>query len=199
MASKVYFVRTFAPCLGGTSSSLNGESIHLTITDESLSWNSYVNWNGGVQTYFIYAFDGSTWNIIANTTDQNYTNLDTTLQCFYVEAIENQNTYGISRSSKSNTVCSKRQPKFYVPNTLNPLSKNHTFRVYGSSIDIEKSTMVIFNRWGEQIFTTNNIKDGWSVDATTKFIPLGVYFYDVAIMDLNGNRHRLTGSVRVIR
>ena len=59
--------------------------------------------------------------------------------------------------------------------------------------------MVVFNRWGEQIFVTKNIQEGWSVGATNTFIPLGVYFYEIAIMDLNGNKHRLSGSVRVIR
>ena len=103
------------------------------------------------------------------------------------------------RVSKSNEVCAKRIPSYYIPNTLNPLSKNHSLKVIGNSIDADNSTMVVFNRWGEQIFTTNDIQKGWSVDATNTFIPLGVYFYDIAVMDLNGNRHRLSGSVRVIR
>lgn len=199
LTSETYFVRTFAPCLGGTSVSLNSSSIHLSIDDEVLNWTPYINWIGSVEAYYIYGFDGSTWNIIDNTRLLTYENIDTTLQCFYIEAIENQNVYGFSRESISNTVCAKRTPQFYVPNTLNPLSKNHTLRVIGSSIDVDNSSMIVFNRWGEQIFTTNDIKTGWSVDATTTFVPMGVYFYDVAIMDLNGNKHRLSGSVRVIR
>lgn len=196
---ETYFVRTFAPCLGGTSTSLNSNSIHLKIDGEELSWNGYTNWDGGVQDYSVYAYDGSTWNIIANTQDLFYTNTDTTLQCFYIEAVENQNAFGFLRTSQSNTVCAKRDPIFFVPNTLNPLSQNNTFRVIGPSIDKSQSTMSIFNRWGEIIFTTNNVDEGWSVDASKTFIPLGVYFYDVALLDLNGNKHRLSGSVRVIR
>lgn len=199
VASKTYFVRTFAPCLGGTSASLSSRSILLQLDGEVLTWNTYINWSGGVESYYVYGFDGSTWNIIANTQDQTYENTDTTMQCFYIEAAEYQNSYGFSRTSISNTVCAKRQPNFYVPNTLNPLSHNNTLRVHGSSIDVDNSSMIVFNRWGEQIFQTNNIKEGWSVDAATTFIPMGVYFYDIAIMDLNGNKHRLSGSVRVIR
>ncbi|MCO4819486.1 MAG: gliding motility-associated C-terminal domain-containing protein [Bacteroidetes bacterium] len=197
--SSTYFVRTFAPCLGGTSSSLNASSIFLNITNESLTWNPYINWNGSVLEYEVYGYNGSTWNIVATTSATDYTNTDTTMHCFYIQAVENQNTYGFGRVSKSNTVCAKRTPKFFVPNTLNPLSKNNKLVVIGNSIDPTNSTMVVFNRWGEQIFTTNNIQEGWSVDATNTLIPLGVYFYDIAIMDLNGNKHRLSGSVRVIR
>lgn len=197
--SKTYIVRTFAPCLGGTSASLSSRSILLTIDDELLTWNSYINWGGGLESYYVYGYDGSTWNIVGSTSNESFTNTDTTLQCFYVEAVENTNAFGFTRTSKSNSVCAKRQPRFYIPNTLNPLSKNHTLRVISASVDDTQSTMVVFNRWGEQIFTTSNIKEGWSVDATSVFIPLGIYFYDIAIMDLNGNRHRLTGSVRVIR
>lgn len=197
--SSTYFIRTFAPCLGGTSSSLNVNSIFLKIDDESLFWNQYNNWSGSVLEYEVHAYNGSTWNIIATTNDINYTNTDTTMQCFYIQAVENQNSYGFNRQSKSNTVCAKRTPKFFIPNTLNPLSKNNRLLVVGNSIDPDNSQMVVFNRWGEQIFVTKNIQEGWSVGATNTFIPLGVYFYEIAIMDLNGNKHRLSGSVRVIR
>ncbi|MBO6516015.1 MAG: gliding motility-associated C-terminal domain-containing protein, partial [Bacteroidia bacterium] len=126
-------------------------------------------------------------------------NDDTTLVCFRIEAVENQNSHGFFRTSISNEVCAKRPPRFFVPNTLNPLSHNNRLVVIGPSIDKSRSTMSVFNRWGEVIFTTDDVEQGWSVDAATTFIPLGIYFYDVALFDLNGNKHRLSGSVRVIR
>ncbi len=196
---EIYFIRTFAPCLGGTSTSLPSSSILLKIVDESLTWNKYDNWDGGVNEYLVYAYDGSTWNILTSTQDLFYENIDTTLICFRIEAVENQNSFGFNKTSESNEVCAKREPRFFVPNTLNPLSHNSRFRVIGPSIDKSNSTMRIFNRWGEIIFTTNNVDEGWSVAAEEIFIPLGIYFYDVALLDLNGNKHRLSGSVRVIR
>ncbi|MFT5723063.1 MAG: hypothetical protein ACI9JN_000168 [Bacteroidia bacterium] len=199
--SKTYFIRTFAPCLGGTSASLSGRSILLEIKDETLTWNSYINWSGNVLEYIVFGFDGSTWNILNSTSDLTYTNTDTTIQCFRIDAVENQNIYGFNRVSQSNRVCAQRRPVFYVPNSLNPWSHvgNYTLKVIGPSIDVARSTMLVFNRWGEQIFTSTNIEEGWSVDATKTFVPLGIYFYDISIIDLIGNRHRLTGSVRVIR
>lgn len=196
---KTYFVRTFAPCLGGTSSSLASRNILLTIDGDELNWNTYENWDGSIIAYDVYGYDGSTWNIIGSTLETTFENTDTLIQCFYVQAVENQNRYGFSRTSKSNEVCAKRTPVFFVPNTLNPLSHNHTLRVIGPSIDSTRSTMIVFNRWGEQIFQTNNVKQGWSVEAPQNFIPLGIYFYDMNIFDLNGNKHKVTGSVRVIR
>ncbi len=198
-SSETYFVRTFAPCLGGITSSLNSNTILLKIDNEMLTWNDYINWSGGVLHYDIMGYDGSTWNILNTQLETSYNTVDTTIQCYKVVAKERTNKFGFSRSSMSNEVCVKREPIFYIPNTLNPLSHNHTLRVIGPTIDVDRSTMIVFNRWGEQIFQTNNIKEGWTVAADRVFIPMGIYFYDVSIFDLVGNRHRISGSVRVIR
>ncbi|MBO6516016.1 MAG: hypothetical protein JJ975_05655, partial [Bacteroidia bacterium] len=73
--SETYFVRTFAPCLGGTLTSNSSPSIHLSIDDdELLVWNSYTGWEGDVLEYRVYGYDGSTWNIISSTSELNYQN-----------------------------------------------------------------------------------------------------------------------------
>lgn len=195
----LYEVKTFAPCLGETSTSQTGNNIVLTMEDDLLSWNDYINWDGGLLQYDVFGYDGSTWNTIQSTTNTNLLVTDTALVCFRVEAVENQNSYGFSRKSLSNKVCARREPRFYVPNALNPLSENHRFRVYGNSVDPNDATMNIYNRWGQLIFTTNDITTGWSVESDEVFIPLGIYLYDVILYDLNGNKHRLSGTVRVIR
>lgn len=194
-----YFVRTFAPCLGGTSTSQQSNSILLKIENDILSWNEYLNWDGDVLEYNIYSYDGSTWNILTTTTDLTYENTDTANLCFYIEAVENQNSFGYSRRSKSNEVCAKRTPQFYVPTAINPLSGNNTLRVIGTSIDHSRSVMKVYNRWGGQIFKTNNVSEGWVLDYRSDYVPPGVYLYDIVLFDLNGNRHYLSGVVRVIR
>ncbi len=195
----VYQVRTFAPCYGETSTSQTGNNIVLSIEEDVLTWNDYANWDGNVSEYLVYGYDGSTWNNLSSTSELSYRNTDTTQVCFYVEAVENQNIYDFSKTSRSNEACARREPRFYVPNALNPLSENHTFRVYGNSLDTENAVMNIYNRWGQQIFSTTDITTGWSVESNEVFIPLGIYLYDILLYDLNGNKHRLSGTVRVIR
>ena len=193
-----YRVRTFAPCLGATNASSIGNSIHLQIDGGNIQWNEYANWDVGVQEYEVLGLS-STWNTITTTTDLSYQNTDTTIQCFQVVAKEEPNQYGFVRESRSNIVCADREPKFFIPNALNPLSPNNTLTVKGPSIDPSSFEMIVFNRWGEQIFKTSDINEGWKVDDSGPYIPLGVYFYDISLEDLKGNRHRLNGSIRIIR
>ena len=193
-----YRVRTFAPCLGATNASAIGTSIHLQVGGEMIRWNEYENWDIGVQEYQVLGLS-STWNTLTTTNNLSFENTDTNVQCFQILAIEQPNQYGFVRESYSNVVCTDREPKFFIPNALNPLSPNNTLTVKGTSIDPNSFDMVVFNRWGEQIFKTTDIKEGWKVDDSGPHIPLGVYFYDISLKDLKGNRHKLNGSIRIIR
>jgi gliding motility-associated-like protein len=60
--------------------------------------------------------------------------------------------------------------------------------------------MTIYSRWGEQIFITTDINEGWdgTYQSTGKKCPQGVYVYDVHITDAFGDLHRFTGDVTLI-
>lgn len=198
--SYVYMAKTFAPCVGVTKTSNIGKTIYLKLNtkQKSLSWNPYEDWYGGVSNYILWGFDGSTWNIIDNTTNTNILLLDSNT-CYRVEAEEFKNKLGLEETSQSNVVCLIKEPTFYVPNALNTSGGNNTFRVIGTSLDYEKSSFIIFDRWGGVMHESNNISVGWSVGAESNTIPTGVYFYILNIVDLSGNKHKSSGSFRVIR
>ncbi|MFT4523685.1 MAG: hypothetical protein ACI8ZN_002640 [Bacteroidia bacterium] len=201
LSSESYQITTSATCLGITSTSLTSNTIHLSLTEggEGLNWNSYINYDGGVQEYRVEGSDGSTWNMLGNTTNNTFdVSLDSSF-CYRVCAIEGLNQYNNSKVSCSNEVCTRSEPTFFMPNTLNRLSGNNTFRVVGTRIDYERSSFMIFNRWGEIIFETNDIQTGWTVNPGNYEIMLGVYFYVVSIVDEDGNKHQQTGSIRIIQ
>ncbi|PLX06254.1 MAG: hypothetical protein C0596_17420 [Marinilabiliales bacterium] len=52
---------------------------------------------------------------------------------------------------------------FYAPNAIIPDNNgiNDVFRVFGTGIDIETFDLYVFDRWGEQIFYTSDIEQGW--------------------------------------
>lgn len=88
---------------------------------------------------------------------------------------------------------------FYAPNAFTPgqNGKNDRFNVYGVGLDEFK--MMIFDRWGELIFETTDIYEGW--DGTYKGTPveLGVYVWKVDFIDKKlGNQYRI-GHVTVVR
>ncbi len=57
----------------------------------------------------------------------------------------------------------------------------------------------IFNRWGEVVFETTNVNDGW--DGTFKGAPqpLGVYVYDVQAVTKTGKLFNKKGNVTLLR
>ncbi|NPD44280.1 gliding motility-associated C-terminal domain-containing protein, partial [Lentimicrobium sp. S6] len=58
----------------------------------------------------------------------------------------------------------------------------------------------IFNRWGKQVYETDNYLQPWDgIDETTgEIAPIGVYAYVIELVDLNGNVETYKGSVTLI-
>jgi gliding motility-associated-like protein len=91
----------------------------------------------------------------------------------------------------------------YIPNAFTPDGNNvnDIFQPVGVGIDEENYRMDIFDRWGENIFTSNNFRKGWdgSVKGSSKTAPQGVYTYKLMVKDTQGNKHPYVGHVTVIR
>ncbi|MBA4239607.1 MAG: hypothetical protein C0448_02685 [Sphingobacteriaceae bacterium] len=91
----------------------------------------------------------------------------------------------------------------YIPNTFTPDGNglNDVFQPLGVGIDEENYRMDIFDRWGENIFTSNDFRKGWdgSVKGNSKLAPQGVYTYKISVRDLQGGKHPFVGHVTVIR
>lgn len=86
-----------------------------------------------------------------------------------------------------------------VPNAFSPNNdgENDVLHVLGGPfVELE---FVIYNNWGEIIFTSNDESIGW--DGTFKSVdqPLGVYVYTVRAVTADGEEHRGNGDVTLIR
>ena len=91
----------------------------------------------------------------------------------------------------------------YVPNTFTPDGNgiNDMFQPMGVGIDEDNYRLDIFDRWGENIFSSNNFRKGWdgTVKGGSKTAEQGVYTYKMMVKDLQGNKHPKVGHVTVIR
>lgn len=91
----------------------------------------------------------------------------------------------------------------YIPNTFTPDGNglNDMFQPLGVGIDEENYRMDIFDRWGENVFTSNNFRKGWdgTIKGNSKLAPQGVYTYKITVRDLQGGKHPFVGHVTVIR
>ena len=60
--------------------------------------------------------------------------------------------------------------------------------------------MIIFNRWGQQIFTSNSIDVGWdgkTIDNNQ--VPVGIYMYTIDLVNIYGQDYKYSGQVKLIR
>ncbi len=91
----------------------------------------------------------------------------------------------------------------YIPNAFTPDGNNinEEFKPKGYGIKDEPYKMEIFDRWGELLFTSENLSRGWngSVKGTTTIAEEGVYVYKVTVMDLEGNKHYFIGHVTLLK
>ena len=59
--------------------------------------------------------------------------------------------------------------------------------------------MYIFNRWGQQIFSSNNINDGWDGMFKGNICPAGSYYYVIHYKGIATPRKTITGTVTIVR
>lgn len=91
----------------------------------------------------------------------------------------------------------------YVPNTFSPNgdNKNEIFIPVLSGINPDEYKLLIFDRWGIQIYETNSPLTGWNgkVNGTGDPVQIDTYVWKLYVRDINSKRHNYVGHVNVIR
>jgi gliding motility-associated-like protein len=82
--------------------------------------------------------------------------------------------------------------------TPNNDGKNDVFNFRGTGITT--SQLRVFNRWGEQLFESNDAKTGWN-GKTMQGVncPEGTYFWQMSYRLRSGKYGKHSGSVNLIR
>ncbi len=90
---------------------------------------------------------------------------------------------------------------FYIPNSFTPNDDGINDVFSGKGIFIKDYEMMIFDRWGNLIFYTNDINKGWDGTANhgTETSQRDVYVYSIKITDYNKLKHSYKGSVTLVR
>ncbi|MNU93758.1 hypothetical protein D3C71_837070 [compost metagenome] len=87
----------------------------------------------------------------------------------------------------------------YVPNSFTPGKDgfNDVFRV--KYTNISEFRILIFDRWGEVIFESNDVDFGWDATYRGKVVQDGIYVYKIAALGKDQVEYDLTGHVTVIK
>ena len=177
-----------------------------------LVWNEEPTWVTLVGSYDIYrSFDGGPYSWIASVpfgTTYFEDLLDPITNfvsgrgqfCYYVVPVKfNPNLFGCIDTS--NTECVEQFPKFVLANSFTPNGDgiNDVFSPIRMFIQEERYHLIIFNRWGQKIFETTDINEGW--DGTVKgfVVQNDAYVFYVNFTIRHGIPVQKAGTVLLIR
>lgn len=168
----------------------------------SLSWTPYEGWKNGVSGYRIekYSEDGVLLQTFQAGNVTTYVDasddLDYQTFLYVVNAVSVEP--GLTESV-SNRIAILKDPNLFHPTAFTPNGDNlnDIFTVFGQYVvDFE---MKIFNRWGELLFTTDNIESGWDGTFRGQEMPEGTYTFIAHITDRAGRTFKRSGSVLLLR
>ena len=86
-------------------------------------------------------------------------------------------------------------PSAFTPNGD---GNNDRFRLMGVTFQT-LTEFRVFNRWGQEVFSTQNINDGWDGTFNGKPMDMGAYNYIIRIGYPDGATETLKGDVTLIR
>ncbi len=165
-------------------------------------WNRYEEWQNGIQGYTLEQLDES-GNILeefevlsGRSKSIDFSNQDPTDKYLRIKAtsLDSPPVY-----SYSNVITTKIETVLYFPTAFTPDEDgvNDTFVHQGPAIADYK--LDIYNRWGNQIYSTTDKNYGWDGTDRTGDSPQGTYLYKVYFTDLEGRSHYQNGVLTLFR
>ncbi|MFN4972147.1 MAG: gliding motility-associated C-terminal domain-containing protein, partial [Bacteroidota bacterium] len=98
----------------------------------------------------------------------------------------------------------------FIPNAFRPLSDvgcpegefpcNQEFKIAANGYATIE--IIIYNRWGQEVFRTNDASKGWKGQVNNKEgqdCPQDVYIYQIYATSFNGKSYKYSGSVTLLR
>lgn len=90
----------------------------------------------------------------------------------------------------------------YAPNAFTPdyNDYNQTWSVHLQGIDEYNYELQIFNRWGQKVFETRDINQGWDGTAFGEVLPTGLYSYVIRTKgNLDSQPHVFEGTINLLK
>lgn len=186
---------------------LNGESN----TDNQiniLAWSPYSQWQEGVDSYKIYRkmkeTDYELIHEVNGTASLFYqddvSELVNTDGNFYyrIEAIESRNDAATPFAAFSNEVNLSMEPIIWIPNAMVIGGYNDEFKAVVSFAEVEEFYLTIFSRWGDLLFETRDVQEGWDGKVDGRAVAEGLYNYYISVKDGRGGAIDQFGTVTVL-
>ncbi|HXH20139.1 MAG TPA: gliding motility-associated C-terminal domain-containing protein, partial [Chitinophagales bacterium] len=213
LASFYYRVNSLDDC-NYQDSSGTGRTILLTGTNtgtiNTLAWNAFELDYATVVDYTLYRVQSGSLvpvqTVPSSTLFFNDSIADVASSngafCYVVEASYVLDIPGFiteTLTSRSNEACVYQVPVMYVPKAFVPFGKNSSFKPALLNPNVTEYEFKVFDRWGKQLFETNQLNIGWDGTHNGELLPLGGYAYYIKVVSLGGAVLEKKGMVVLVR
>jgi gliding motility-associated-like protein len=87
----------------------------------------------------------------------------------------------------------------YLPNAFSPNGDEINDVLFVRSNFIDEMTLVIYNRWGQEVFSSNDQSIGWDGTFDGDELAPDVYAYSLSVLCIDGDTYASKGNINLIR
>lgn len=106
---------------------------------------------------------------------------------------------GGCQTSDTVTVFVEESYAFGIPNSFSPNGDGINDELYVRGSNISKLNLVIYNRYGQEVFQTNDQRVGWDGTKGDRELNSGVFGYHLEVFHADGSRNTVKGDVSLVR
>jgi gliding motility-associated-like protein len=148
--------------------------------------------------YWFWNFGDGTVDSLSNTIqDPTHTYLDTGSYCPTLVVMDEHGCVDTA------TNCLMIDPIFtlYIPSAFTPNGDGMDDTFLAKGVYVKTFEMDIFDRWGEHLFHSNSLYEGWpgTVNGGSTISQEDVYVYKIIATDWENNAHNYIGKVTLLR
>ncbi len=217
---EIYSIEVLDSCRTVVLQSVEVATVYLQASQVSpvlneLQWNGYNGWEQGVAEYIVQRRTGelAPYESIATlapgttsyTDDISFLEQDVFNEEIYyrLQAIEAAgNPFGFTDTVFSNTAAVSREVEIFVPNAFKPSSQipeNRLFKPVFTAFSPSGYSITLYNRWGQQVFSSDDYLQAWDGQYNGQEAPAGVYSWVLRFKDARGNDTEKRGTVLLLR
>lgn len=198
-----YDIRYYDACANLSDKSIVSSPVLLVREfDKAISWSDYGGWLNGVSEYVLEKYD-ETGQLIESLPlglstsyqeDQSVNPYQYILYKIVVVPVDIANG-----NVESNLLEVTYKSKVNFPNAFSPDGDGTNDIFNFKSKYILEVNMKIYNRWGELVYQTSDVDQGWNGTVNGKQAPLGTYIYYAELVDDMGINFVKSGEIILIR
>ncbi len=88
----------------------------------------------------------------------------------------------------------------FIPNAFSPNGDNNNDMMFIHGLDpLQTFEFIVFNRWGQQVFSTTSMSIGWDGKTEGKENPSDVYAYMIKVSNPDGSSESKSGNITLMR